>query len=470
MSPLGRTALFESPIYAHYIGISSNRHQLRDRMASTSALATTVLGKASPSALAWLNGSEPTAASTSNVASAELAFQRWYRFKEAFSPRFVADTVAQLGFTPNRCTDPFGGSGTTGLTCQMLGIPSTTIEVNPFLADLIEAKLTPYDSALVMKRRAQLAERFSSRRRSRSRKVSLPGAPETFVEPGRNGRWIFDRSVAQRIAEHRDAIDEIREPSIRRLFRVVLGGLLVSVSNVLISGKGRRYRAESARGQAVPNDVDRLFEAGFQRTLYDICRYRRSASVPWRVRRADSRFALADCEESDLVLFSPPYPNSFDYTDVYNVELWTLGYLASSRDNRTLREATLRSHVQIKRDFSVDELPSRTLDVAVRALRRVRERLWDPHIPEMIQAYAADLHTILQSARSILTDRGRVVMVVGDSRYRGIHIDVPQIVREIARSTGLTVRSVRRVRQMRSSAQQGGIESLRESMVTLEPC
>ena len=32
----------------------------------------------------------------------------------------------------------------------------------------------------------------------------------------------------------------------------------------------------------------------------------------------------------DLAVFSPPYPNSFDYTDVYNVELWAMGYLRNS--------------------------------------------------------------------------------------------------------------------------------------------
>jgi len=43
----------------------------------------------------------------------------------------------------NRVLDPFGGSGTTALTCGFLGIDSISLEVNPFLADLIAAKLTP---------------------------------------------------------------------------------------------------------------------------------------------------------------------------------------------------------------------------------------------------------------------------------------------------------------------------------------
>ena len=41
--------------------------------------------------------------------------------------------------------DPFGGSGTTALAAQFLGIRPTTIEVNPFLVDLIEAKIATLD-------------------------------------------------------------------------------------------------------------------------------------------------------------------------------------------------------------------------------------------------------------------------------------------------------------------------------------
>jgi hypothetical protein len=80
---------------------------------------------------------------SSNQGAANLPFQRWFRFKEAFSPKFVADTLTSLPYRVERCLDPFGGSGTTAVTCRMLGISSVSVEVNPFLADLIEAKLCP---------------------------------------------------------------------------------------------------------------------------------------------------------------------------------------------------------------------------------------------------------------------------------------------------------------------------------------
>ena len=86
---------------------------------------------------AWLHGYDEAAPVSSFVGSHDLPFQRWMKFKEAFSPRFVMDALASMPQRPRRCADPFGGSGTTALTCSFLGVEAVTIEVNPFLADLI---------------------------------------------------------------------------------------------------------------------------------------------------------------------------------------------------------------------------------------------------------------------------------------------------------------------------------------------
>src|SRR4051812_10193402 len=91
----------------------------------------------------WLNGRRLIHLST-NAGAGDVAFQRWRHFKEAFAPELVArayiETSQSLGRPVKTCIDPFGGSGTTSLACQFLGVHPTTIEVNPYLADLIEAK------------------------------------------------------------------------------------------------------------------------------------------------------------------------------------------------------------------------------------------------------------------------------------------------------------------------------------------
>lgn len=91
----------------------------------------------------WTSNRELVSLGT-NAGAIALPFQSWRHFKEAFAPELVARAHAESRIPVRVCLDPFGGSGTTALACQFLGVHPITIEVNPFLADLIEAKLSKY--------------------------------------------------------------------------------------------------------------------------------------------------------------------------------------------------------------------------------------------------------------------------------------------------------------------------------------
>ena len=167
-------------------------------------------------------------------------------------------------------------------------------------------------------------------------------------------------------------------------------------------------------------------------------------------------------------MFSPPYPNSFDYTDVYNVELWALGYLCNGDGNTRLRHATMRSHVQVFRDFDDRGVRSPTLTSTIDALRQVRGQLWNRHIPEMIGAYAADLAVVMDHLHHGLRSRGRAYIVIGDSRYAGVDVPVAKILAEVTELLGYRFVTLEPSRSMRSSPQQGGRLELRETLVVLE--
>jgi hypothetical protein len=58
----------------------------------------------------------------SNIESGELPFQSWRNFKEAFAPEVVARAIIETKRPVRRLLDPFGGSGTTSLASQFLGV------------------------------------------------------------------------------------------------------------------------------------------------------------------------------------------------------------------------------------------------------------------------------------------------------------------------------------------------------------
>lgn len=414
----------------------------------------------------WVGGREIAHYST-NSGAEPIAFQSWRNFKEAFAPELVRrafeETSVALGRTVRSCIDPFGGSGTTALACQFLGAKSLSIEVNPYLADLIEAKLATYNTDNLI---ADF-QRVLDRRGRASSKSPYADAPDTFVEPGVNGRFIFSLPVATRLAAISRKIERLCDPVNRRLLRVLLASIAVDCSNVVVSGKGRRYRRGWQKRPVYVDRVDELFTEAFLRAVFEMKRFEKRVTKEGDVIRGDARHLIPTKRRYDMAVFSPPYPNSFDYTDVYNVELWVCGYLRTKNDNRELRMSTLRSHVQLFRPYDCGELNSETLKEVYSDLLDIRSRLWNKHIPEMIRAYFDDMRQVIERISKSLQDEGRCYIVVGDSRYQSVQIPVAKILREIALSLPLEVVASEPFRSMRSSPQQGGRPELDETLITL---
>jgi DNA modification methylase len=408
-------------------------------------------------------GNREVATLGTNAGSAAIPFQRWRHFKEAFAPEIVYEAVRAAETPVKTCIDPFGGSGTTALACQFLGVEPTTIEVNPYLADLIEAKLSTYDPDRLVQDLGTIlrnAERIDPA-------ATLAGLPATLVEPGVANRWIFDLNVARRILCIRAAVEQLGTPAHRRLFKVLLGGVLVGLSNAVVNGKGRRYRRGWDKRTLGAGDVDAAFTDAASAAIGEIGRYGSRAAGAYAVIRGDSREAIKDLGAFDLAVFSPPYPNSFDYTDVYNIELWMLGYLTGSAENRSLRESTLASHVQIHRSFAAPPPGSQHLADTLGMLEAQKEQLWNPHIPAMVGAYFTEMLGIVEALGKVLRPRGTIWAVVGDSRYAGVAVNVANILGELATANGLKVDRLETLREMRASAQQGGQAQLAESLIVI---
>ena len=416
----------------------------------------------------WTGNREVTSLGT-NTGAQTLPFQDWRKFKEAFAPELISRALDESPIPVQRCIDPFGGSGTTGIACQFLGIHPIVAEVNPYLADLIEAKLHPYTSIDTLTHDLNSVIEASNRDVPSDPQATFTSAPRTLVEPGHKGRWIFNRDVAQRVLALRDAIGTLDEDA-RRLFRVLLGGVLIDVSNVRVSGKGRRYRRQW-KDRLVPSSrVDDLFTALAQRAIKDIRSFAARSRTTYEVLRGDSRDAFDNIEPCELAVFSPPYPNSSDYTDVYNIELWTLGYLRSRRANTLLRSKTLSSHVQISRTFPEPPTGSATLTDVMNNLHGQRHQLWDRNIPAMVGGYFKDLLDVLHHLSRILVAGGSAWIVVGDSRYAGIQIPVSTVLEELVSSLGWQVLANEPFRSMRTSPQQGGERMLNEQLLVLKNC
>lgn len=398
-----------------------------------------------------------------NSGSIAVPFQTWKKFKEAFAPEIVREAVTESPIPVRGLLDPFGGSGTSALAAQFLGVHPTTVEVNPYLADLIEAKLTRYDVKALRGRLASILERSALSSVGPDRML-----PPTFVEPGVKGRYLFSAEIAEAVANLLDAISECDDAAESRFFRVALSGILVDFSNARVNGKGRRYRTNWEKLDHRASSLRSAFADHAAMMIGDVQDFGERKQMGFELIQGDSREVDLGDTEVDLIVFSPPYPNSFDYTDVYNIELWMLGYLSGWSDNGDLRTSTLTSHVQVSREFAAAPVGSNLLQSTVDELRARRDELWDQRLPEMVSAYFADLWKVIDRTSHALRDGGQFWIVVGDSRYSTVDVRVAEILAELAEHDGLTVSALRPFRSMRSSPQQGGRAELKESLIVLK--
>jgi hypothetical protein len=184
----------------------------------------------------------------------------------------------------------------------------------------------------------------------------------------------------------------------------------------------------------------------------------------------DGRF-----EPFDLVVYSPPYPNNIDYTEVYKLENWLLGFIGDQSSFVEQRMKTVYSHPSVLRP---DPLPSRQLtaaenDAALRVIEPVLTFVPKDRYSEgrrrMLRGYARDMLLTLKSARPRLAANGRLVYVVGNSVHGAppsqFVVAADLIIAELAVAAGLTVDRIEVARRLRR--RHSASRFLRESIVSL---
>jgi len=174
----------------------------------------------------------------------------------------------------------------------------------------------------------------------------------------------------------------------------------------------------------------------------------------------------------DLAIFSPPYPNNIDYTEVYKLEAWLLGLYPEHSDFRSQRLRTVRSHPSVRYEDvyqyessphaeDVSELLAPLIGAIPKGDRYTNGRT------QVVRGYFDDMLRTLFAVYDRLRPGGHLVYVVGNSlhgspRHR-LLIAADLVIARLAEIAGLQVEclQIARLPQRRSNVTR----YLRESIV-----
>lgn len=404
------------------------------------------------------------------LSSMRLPRHRWYFVKEAFSPAIVKEAIKQSGASENNTViDPFCGSGTSLVASASQGLSAVGYEVNPFLAFVASTKLIQADAEEL---RTASADVIAGAKKGADSQLE---SFSTFGKSCGRAKWLFNREVLRSFQGGWDATANLEKP-IMDLSRLALLAAAMDSCNAERDGKCLRYR-EGWQKLAYGEDA---LTAAFESRVKIMCDDLAAApleSNECTIKRGDVRelLSLGPSKPFRLCVTSPPYLNSFDYSDVYRPELFLGQFVKTNMDLREIRLSTVRSHVQANwvRPSQEDFGPLYTESIT--KIKARHEQLWDRRIPFMVQAYFEDMKTILAGLRKMAEPEASLWLVVSTSSYAGVEIPVDLIIAHIAGEVGWYLSEVGVMRYLRTATHHWRDENaekqknprLRESVVIL---
>lgn len=290
-----------------------------------------------------------------------------------FIPQIPRNLITRLSLRGELVLDPFGGSGTTALEAILLGRRALSTDANP-LAEIIGHGKT----LTLIKEEEDLLSDFIEQL------IILSASPSNTREALTRNRSAIDARVPPipHITDwfHTNAIDELAYilwrieqlpfAKCQTLARVCFSKSILKAS----------YQDEETRYASKPRDIPsgsivRHFAANLANGLKKV----RLVGPLLQFREAEFKtFDLRDVSEvaekalpsgsADLIVTSPPYPNSNDYHLYHRFRLFWLGH-----DPRELGRCEIGSHLRHQRvatgfDFYLDEMTAGLKNMA-RALR-----------------------------------------------------------------------------------------------------
>lgn len=402
---------------------------------------------------------------------------RWYSFVEGYSKDFIKSIIDEFEDKNLVCLEPFSGSGTTALELQNMGIKCISFEVNPLMYLIGKVKLYgSYSAQEVLK-----WHNYIITKRNRCILEDLYSEFSTLYEGENKEKWNFDKNVAIAVEKLRISILSIELKEYKDLFLVALSSILLEVSNLYRNGKCLSYKGDWKDLSLASEDVYSIFDRKIKNEIIpDIVvleQTNRNFPSPANnyeyLFNEDCRTAIdTKVEDSsiDLVITSPPYLNSRDYTDTYMLELKTLGFAKNFEEIRALRNKTIRSHVQIKWTDTTTINNPFLIDVLDKLKTAASDTgSWNESIIDMIRLYFVDMQTLFELLYKKVKIGGRIYFNVSNSAYFGVKINTLELCASIAESEGFRILEIRKARYLKTSPQQKkSVDKLLEGVLLLE--
>ena len=368
----------------------------------------------------------------------------WLRLTPAYSVHLVRELLASRALPDLPVLDPFCGTGTTLLTCAELGIPCSTLDVNPFLVWLARAKTAKYSAKSLTHADALIGE-MSRAALARGNAPWLPALHQIEKWWGKPALHALGRAFA--VLTHADT-----DKAAQDLAKLAFCRSLITSANVSFGHQSMSFaQAEKASPSA------RHVSVALRDAFTPIAKAA-AVSLPTSTRRVhlgDARSVAKHVGKTRFgsVITSPPYANRMSYVRELRPYMYWLGYLEQPSDageldwqaiGGTWGLATSRVAVwQSKHSSPLAELDAITAKIARHS----------DVLARYVAKYFVDMLLHAKSLSGVVARGGQVHYVVGNSKFFDVLLPVERFFAEIFELCGFRAAKVTTLRSRTSKVE-----------------
>lgn len=348
---------------------------------------------------------------------------RWYNFYAMFSESFTRATLEREAVRRDTVVlDPWLGSGTTTSIAAELGLPSIGFDINPTMVQISTGRLAHRERAV---------EALSQLETTRTRTIPSIGSADPllgwFAPVTARAFRFWQREIAKMCATDDERSTE---------------GFLNTALFECAKSLAGSYRSRNPTWLKRPAANDRIaisssevrvaFLKGAEHRV-PLCRELKLPITP-QIATGDARHLPLRENTVDVVLTSPPYCTRIDYAVSTSLELAILGM--SDLGLRKLRDETMGTSTICERTSVSSDVFGETCNRFLTQVEGHTSKASKSYYLKNYLQYFADLHESLLEIHRCVRPGGTVVIVVQDSVYKGLHLDLAGIIEEISSKVG----------------------------------
>lgn len=350
-----------------------------------------------------------------------------HAFAAKFPPQLPRTFIRGLTKPRDVVLDPMMGSGTTVIEAVLEGRQGIGLDIDPLALRLSCAKTMPLDvehlhnagRQVVSQAGALLSDGEATRRALAAR---FDERTRAFID-----YWFLPTTQHELVALTL-AIQCVADRPIRRFLELTLSSIIVTKSGGVSRARDLAHSRPHLVTTKIPKSAIAQFLLRSRKNLASIAGLKTNGIVAVSLAGDSRCMPIAD-GVIDLIVTSPPYANAIDYMRAHKFSLVWL-------------DQSVTSLSKLRAKYIGSERNARTKHAALRdrpraIIEQLAER--DPRKAAIVCKYFGEMRHVLAEMYRVLRGDSAAVVVVGTSLMRGIDVQTPLCLADIAAELGFDV-------------------------------